>query len=107
MNDGKSDNEENDINTDIVSKIRYSSCVIEWNYGALEEIDMKIRRMIKEIGLVPQKTLTERLYVSKDRLGLGLMNVRIEYGKELIRTLLHYRWMETNRSKTYLARIRD
>ena len=96
-----------EINTDIVSKIRYSSCVIEWNYGTLEEIDMKIRRMIKEIGLVPQKTLTERLYVSKDRLGLGLMNVRIEYGKELIRTLLHYRWMETNRSKTCSTRIRD
>ena len=56
-------------------------------------------RTIKEMKLAGNKSINNRTYFPRSELGYGLMDIRIEYGKELLRTLLHYRWKGDNEIK--------
>ena len=80
------------INSDVISKLRYGSSVVPWRMGDLDKLDAVIRRKLYEHGIYSKLLTSARLYVSKEQLGLGLMSCRNEYTKELFRVILKYKW---------------
>ena len=80
------------INSDVISKLRYGSSVVPWRMGDLDKLDAIIRRKLYEHNIYSKMLPSARLYVSKEHLGLGLMSCRNEYTKELFRVLLKYKW---------------
>lgn len=80
------------VNSDIISKIRYGCSVVRWNMKELEYIDCSIRKKLSENNIWFRNLPSARLYLSMNKLGMGLMNCRAEYGKELIRVFLKYKW---------------
>ena len=53
--------------------------------GDLERINKTIRKALYRGGCYIKTLATERLYLKPGKLGVGLMNVRMEWTKELIR----------------------
>ena len=114
----------NPINT---FRMIWSNCGSVFNYGCsivnygiceLEEINTKIRNKIRQAGLYNKLCLKDRLYLPLSELGYGLFNFRMEYGKELIRTILKLKYNGSdeiielqkviegkNKSKTYYNRF--
>ena len=80
------------VNSDIISKLRYGSSVVPWKMGDLDKLDNIIRRKLYEHGVYSKMMSSARLYVPKERMGLGLMSCRSEYTKELFRVILKYKW---------------
>ena len=78
------------INSDIISKLRYGSSIVPWKLGDLDKLDKIIRRKLYEKGIYNKMMSSARLYISKEQLGLGLMSCRNEYTKELFRVILKY-----------------
>ena len=80
------------INSDVISKLRYASSVVPWRLGDLDQLDKLIRQKLYEHKVYSKMLPSARLYIKKEQLGLGLMSCRNEYTKELFRVLLKYRW---------------
>lgn len=80
------------INTDIISKLRYGFSVIPWKMTDLDKLDKEIRKALMKLNMYSKLFSKDRLYVNKDNLGFGLLSCRHEYGKELLRVYLKYKW---------------
>ena len=48
---------------------------------------IEIRKKLKEEGIYSNDLCKWRLYLPRSELGLGLINIKDEYGRELIRTM--------------------
>ena len=80
------------INSDVISILRYGFSIVPWKMGQLEQIDLKIRKALYSSGSYSKMLPKSRLYVPIDQFGIGLMNVRDECSKELIRVFLKFIW---------------
>ena len=58
----------------------------------LNEIDKEIRKALKDLNIYARQITQWRLYSPISKMGYGLSNCRDEYGKELLRVYLKYKW---------------
>ena len=79
------------INNDIISKLRYWFCIVNWKLGKFENIDKQIRNSLIQLKLYSRNINKSRLYVTINELGMGLMSARDECGNEIIRIYLKYK----------------
>jgi len=72
------------INTEIISKLRYSFGIVYWSKTILNKIDTMILSYIEDTKLKYKGTTKWRYYLPTKELGLGLKSVKVVYLQELV-----------------------
>ena len=80
------------INSDVIGKMKYGCEVINWSIESLEKLNKMVRNTLRSARLIPHSFNKARLYSPVDQLGLGVLDARTECGKEILRSLLKYKW---------------
>ena len=64
-------------NTWVVAILRYSAGLGEWNADELNELDRKTRKMMALFGALHPKSDVDRVYLSRQKGGRGLISCKM------------------------------